>query len=251
MRLWRIYVRLGMQDLRLRFRRSFFGVSWIFINLAVTIALVGVVFGTLFEQELSHFLPFLTAGLVIWGFFNSALSEGGNAFLNAEGYIKQIGLPIYIYIFRSVVSITLTLLISLLVYVIVAAVFRVPFGFGMLWAFAGLLFLVLYALFFSLIFAFLIPRYRELNHILYAGMQILFYITPIIYPPEILRARGFNIIFDINPFYHFIEVMRHPLLKAEMASAESYLFSALFLLAMALAAILVAIKMRRRLVYYL
>jgi len=53
------------------------------------------------------FIPYLTSGLILWGYLTSSIVEGGNAFTNAEGYIKQISLPIYVYVFRSFVTIGL------------------------------------------------------------------------------------------------------------------------------------------------
>src|SRR5713101_4348 len=106
--LWRIWTRLGVQDVRMRFRRSVIGVGWIFLNLATVILAVGYIYGHLLGQDLHEFVPYLTVSLVIWGYLTSSIVEGGNAFVASEGYIKQISLPIYVYVLRFFVSIGLT-----------------------------------------------------------------------------------------------------------------------------------------------
>jgi len=51
LRLWPIWLQLGLQDIRLRFRRSVLGVGWIFINLAVVLLAIGVVYGKLLGKR--------------------------------------------------------------------------------------------------------------------------------------------------------------------------------------------------------
>ena len=84
LKVWRVWMFLGLQDVKARFRRSFVGPLWILINLGMFVVGAGVVYGLLFRQEMSEFLPFLTAGFVIWGFIVSTLTEGGYAFINAD-----------------------------------------------------------------------------------------------------------------------------------------------------------------------
>src|SRR5262245_1494111 len=97
--LWHIWARLGVQDVRLKFRRSVVGPAWIFLNLAVLVLSIGFIYANLLGQSASNFVPYLTIGLITWGYLTNSIVEGGNAFVNSEGYIKQISLPIYVYIF--------------------------------------------------------------------------------------------------------------------------------------------------------
>src|SRR5206468_736045 len=63
-RLWHIWTRLGVQDVRLRFRRSAIGVWWIFVNLAVLILSIGLIYANLLGQNTRDFIPHLTMGLI-------------------------------------------------------------------------------------------------------------------------------------------------------------------------------------------
>src|SRR5262249_4517289 len=151
-------------DLRLRFRRSVLGVGWILVQLVVTILAVGVVYGSLLGQDLRTFLPFLTVGLVVWGFLTSSIVEGGQALVASEGYIKQIGLPLQVYVLRFFVSVSISAGINLAAYAIVAAVYRVPIGWGLLWVVPGLALLALDGLFLMVIFAHVNARFRDTTH---------------------------------------------------------------------------------------
>lgn len=249
--LWRIWWRLGMQDLRLRFRRSMLGVGWILVQLVVTILAVGVVYGSLLGQDLRTFLPFLTVGLVVWGFLTASIVEGGLALVASEGYIKQIGLPIHVYIFRFFVSVSITAGINLVAYAIVATVYRVPVGWGVLWAVPGFALLGLVGLFLMTIFAYVNARFRDATHLAGVGLQVLFYVTPVLWPAEMLKEKRLRWIVDANPLYHLLEIVRQPLLSSQPAMFEHYVVGLALAACLGVFAAAIVLSYSRRIVYLL
>lgn len=252
LQLWHIWVRLGLQDVRLKFRRSAVGVGWIFVNLTVLVSSIGFIYANLLGQDTREFIPYLTIGMILWGYLTASIVEGGNAFVHSEGYIRQISLPIYLYILRFFVSISTTTLIAMAAYVVVAILYRVPIGAGTLYAIPGLLLVMAASLFFITIFAHVNARFRDVAHLASVGMQVLFYVTPVIFPARLLRQRAdLAYVVELNPMYHLIEVVRRPLLSNGPAEFHSYVATALFLFVLALAAAVVIGMNQRRIVYAL
>ena len=225
--------------------------GWILIHSAVPLVVVGMIYGTLFDQDLRTFLPFLAVGLVVWGFLTSVVVEGGRAFVASEGYVKQIGLPVQVYVLRFFVSTSIAAAISLLTYVIVAAVYAVPVGWRTLWALVGLALLAATAFLLIVILAHLTVRFRGTPHAVAAGMQILFYVTPVIWPPELLRGRRLAWVLDVNPLYHLLEVVRQPLLSERPAMLVNYIVAGALVLTLTVAAGAVVRCYSRRIVYLL
>ncbi|MCJ7640981.1 MAG: ABC transporter permease [Desulfobacterales bacterium] len=250
-RLWPIWVRIGLQDLRLRYQRSVLGLAWIFINLAIFILAVGIVYSQLLGQDMKSFLPFLTIGLVCWGYLTSSIVEGGNAFVFSEGYIKQIGLPIYVYVFRFFVSITVTMFISLPAYFVVALVYSVPFQWGTLWALPGLLLLTIVSFLMIAIFSHLNARFRDVGHMASLALQVLFFVTPVLWPPEMLGRRHLRWVVDLNPFYHLLELVRRPLLTSRSATSMNYLIVFLLIGVLFIIAWVYTKCYNKRVVYFL
>jgi ABC-type polysaccharide/polyol phosphate export permease len=250
--LWHIWVRLGVQDVRLRFRRSVVGPAWIFLNLAVLVVSIGFIYANLLGQDASEFVPYLTIGLIIWGYLTNSIVDGGNAFIHSEGYIRQISLPIYVYIFRSFVSIGLTSLITLCAFAIVAIIYPVPLAPGTLFVIPGLLIMMITSLLLITIFAHLNARFRDVAHTASVGMQVLFYVTPVLFPATMFLSRGdLRYVVELNPAYHLLEVIRRPLLTGQSAEWESYLAAGLVILLLAAVATAVIAKNRRRIVFAL
>jgi lipopolysaccharide transport system permease protein len=250
--LWHIWTRLGLQDVRLKFRRSAIGASWIFVNLAVMVLSIGFIYANLLGQAPRDFIPYLTIGMILWGYLTNSIVDGGNAFIHSEGYVKQISLPIYVYIFRSFVSIGATMLITLAAFVIVAVVYQLPLGPATLLAIPGLLMVMVTSLLLITVFAHLNARFRDVAHMASVGMQVLFYVTPVIFPAALLRhRRDLSLVIELNPMYHLLEVVREPLLHASPASWHSYAAVGLVIVILAAAAAAVIGTFQRRIVFAL
>ena len=66
---WRLWTLLGWLEVRQRYARSRVGPFWLTISMGVMIASIGIVYGTLFGQKMTEYLPFLAISLVMWTFF--------------------------------------------------------------------------------------------------------------------------------------------------------------------------------------
>jgi len=156
-----------------------------------------------------------------------------------------------VYILRFFVSVSISGGINLVAYAIVAAVYRVPVGWGILWVIPGLVLLSLIGLLFMVIFAHLNARFRDTTHLAGVGMQVLFYITPVLWPAEMLRGRRLGWIVDVNPFYHLLEAIRQPLLSSRPATLENYLVGLALAASLGVVASGVVAFYSRRIVYLL
>jgi len=251
-RLWPIWIRLGVQDVRLKFRRSVLGPAWIFLNLTVLIVAIGFIYANLLGQDPRGFIPYLTAGLIMWGYLTNSIIEGGNAFINWEGYIKQISLPIYVYIFRAFVSVTITMLITMVAFFGVAIIYRVPITAGTLFVVPGLLMFMVASLLLIAIFAHLNARFRDVAHMANVGMSVLFYVTPVIFPADLLRRRAdVRYIIQLNPAYQLIELVRQPLVAGVPAGWDNYAAAAIIIVVLGACATMVVAVFQRRIVFAL
>jgi ABC-2 type transport system permease protein/lipopolysaccharide transport system permease protein len=212
---------------------------------------VGLIYGRLFHQPMNEFLPFLTLGIVIWGFITSSLVEGSMAFIVAEGYIKQFPFPKPIYLFRALVPYTIVFTIGLIVYFAVVAAYQRHIGWGALWAIPGFALFLVINFFHVVIVAHVGVRFRDLPHLLGSLMQIAFYMTPVIFTVGMLRDRGLSFVYAFNPLYYLIEIMRYPLLNSEAAPSVVIAVALGYCAAVGLLAFAVVKKMSRQIVYVL
>lgn len=242
---------MGSQDLRNRFRRSRFGPAWILINLCVWVGGVGLVYGFLFGQPAAQFLPRLMAGFIVFGFVVSTLSEAGSAFINAQGYIKQFAFPKQVYLIRALVQYSLILGIGLIALFVVLALFGRFSILGVIYALPGIAIVIFTGFGHIAVSAYLGVRFRDYSHAMGSALQVAFLVTPIVFPSEILRDNGLQIVYKLNPLYYLIEVVRTPVLTNSLPGLEIIGPAVAYLVAVWAFAVLLAIRLDRRVVFLL
>src|SRR5690606_23069046 len=90
---WRLWSLLGWLEIRQRYARSKLGPFWLTISMGVIVGSIGLVYGTLFNQSLSDYLPMMGVGLVFWGLLTGIINESCMAYINSAGYIRQTSTP--------------------------------------------------------------------------------------------------------------------------------------------------------------
>jgi lipopolysaccharide transport system permease protein len=217
--LWPLWVRLGWNDILQRYRRSFLGPFWLTASMAIMVIALGVLYAEIFKTPIRDFLPFLCVGLLVWTFLSSFLVEGGALFIGAESYIKQIRLPYSVYVYRSSWSKLVIFIHNFVIYFGVLLYFRFWPGSVALLAIPGLFLLLANGALVSLCIGMVSARFRDVPQIINSMVQIVFFVTPIMWRPELLQTQSYVV--EFNPFFHLIEVVRAPLLGA-MPSRENY-----------------------------
>jgi homopolymeric O-antigen transport system permease protein len=239
LRRWRVWHELAWIDIRQRYRRSVIGPFWITISLAIFVAVLGVLYSVLFKMELKVYVPFLAAGYVVWNFVYTLVMESCQVFVESEHIIKQIRVPLTVFVLRTLWRNVIILAHSLPIIVVVLAVFGSPLGLPILLVVPGFLLLAMNGVWLGLLLGILCARFRDIPAIVQNLMQVVFFVTPIFWPPELLSSHPYLV--EWNVVYHMVELMRAPLLN-QYPSAVTWLS----VLAVTLAGYLMAATLFRK-----
>jgi len=209
--LWRLGLTLGWFDIRLRYRGSLLGPFWLTLSTGVMVGALGVLYSQLFKMELHDYLPFLALSLVLWNFLNSLVTDACGCFQQAEGMIRSQRMPFTLYAIRVVIRNLLVLAHNVLVILVVYAVFDVWPGFAALAAAPGMLLWLVDGLAVCFLLGTVCARFRDIPPIVGSVMQIAFFVSPIIWKPELLHGQQ-ALWLPFNPFFTALEIVRAPLL---------------------------------------
>jgi len=244
-----LWLMLGWQDIKQRYRRSVLGPFWLTISTAVMVAGLGVLYAAIFAQPVAVYIPYLAIGLVIWTFISGAVADGCNAFIASDGIIKQIRVPFLSHGLRAVWRHLIILGHNAVIVIVVIVLFEENHDLG---AFAlvlpALALLVLNAAWMTLVLGTLCARFRDVPLIVANMMQLMFFITPIIWQPNLLPTRHAFVLW--NPFHHFIEIVRAPLL-GDVPAITSWIVVAVITVAGWMCCFLFFRRYRRRIAYWL
>ncbi len=213
LRLWRLVWTLSLFDIRLRYRGSVLGPFWLTLSTTIMIAAIGFLYARLFHQQIDHYLPFLTVSLILWNFISTVTADGSTCLTQAEGMIRAMRMPHSLHAARVVMRNILVFAHNVVVIVGVLVIFR-------MWPVASVLTILPAALLWcvdsfalSLLLGMLGARFRDTPPIVASMMQIVFYLTPVIWNPAMLMHHGIAMVLvRLNPFYSLLEIMRGPLL---------------------------------------
>jgi ABC-type polysaccharide/polyol phosphate export permease len=205
-----IWSAMAIQDIKLRYRGSVLGPFWLSLSTVVMVAAMGVIYARLFRIEPSHYLLFLTIGLLLWQFISSSITDGCQTFLSAQEIIHQVPLPFSVYPFRTVYRNLIVLLHCMVILPIVLVLFPPALDWRLVIALPALALLGLNAFWIALLLGLVSARYRDIPPIVASVLQILFFVTPILWPPELLG--NWQELLSFNPLFAAIDVVRAPLL---------------------------------------
>jgi lipopolysaccharide transport system permease protein len=245
--LWRLWGRLGWNDILQRYRRSLLGPLWLTASMAVMVVALGVLYAELFKVPVDKLLPYLSVGLVVWTLISSFLTEAGTLFTGSESYIKQIRLPYSVYVYRSCWSKLIIFAHNIIIYFGVLLYYEIWPGAIAILALPGLLLVLLNGALMSLYIGMVSARFRDIPQLIGSFVQIVFFVTPIFWTPDLLKGRTF--VLDINPFYHLLEIVRGPLLGT-IPSIENYFSVTLVTFLNAVIAGAIFIRFRARISYW-
>jgi lipopolysaccharide transport system permease protein len=248
---WPVWMMLAYQDIKLRYRRSMLGPFWITLSMAITAYTMGYLYSHLFKTDMETYFPFLVAGMLSWALLSSTIIDLIDTFSTYENMIKQIKLPYTLYVQRVVMRNFIIFVHNLLVMVPVLAIFHqvAKVNFNTLLLIPGLILFYINAITYGLVLAMIGARYRDISQIVKSLIQVIFFITPIMWRPEALPAnRQFFV--QGNPFYAFVEIIREPLLGKAASSYEVGMALIVTALGIALCCMMFS-RYRARIVYWI
>jgi ABC-type polysaccharide/polyol phosphate export permease len=211
---------LAWIDMEDRYRRSALGPLWMALTLGVTAGSLGFLYSKILKQPLNEYLPFITATLFIWLFFVSVINEATAAFVSGAAMIKNSTQPLFInimrVIFRNVIvnAHTLPVLIVILIYfhyIEKSNFIMFALGYGIM---------IVNLIWISVIIGLLSARYRDVPYVVSYVLQFFMFVSPIFWNPTMLEKGGWFV--DWNPIYHWIAVVRDPILGSSATPASMW-----------------------------
>ena len=207
---WELWLNLGYQDIRQRYRRSTVGPFWLTISMGMMIGGLAYLYAGLFGQSVEEYLPYVAAGMIVFNMISTIATEGCHAFVSSGNVILQTRAPFSIYVFQMLWRNVLILAHNMVIYLLLLLVLPINIGLVTLLVVPGLFLVLLAGFTTSLFFGALSTRFRDVPPIIGSVMQVAFFLSPVFWTPGVLRGR--EIFVNANPFYYMLEIVRMPLL---------------------------------------
>lgn len=215
---------LTSKDIKLKYRRSVLGIVWSILNPLLIMIVLTQVFTLLLRVQPVHmpFAVYYIVGSTIYNFFVEATSGSMSSIIGNAQLIKKVYIPKYIFPLEKCMFSFVNMLFSMIAVVIVMAFYMIKgdisFHFTVFLFFVPMGFAFCFAVGISLMLSAFTVYFRDLLHLWGVITTIWLYMTPIIYPIEILDKSGLVWIVKLNPLYYFVDAFRQLLVLGTIPS---------------------------------
>jgi ABC-type polysaccharide/polyol phosphate export permease len=230
------------KEIRGKYKGSFLGVLWSFLNPLLQVAVYAIVFPQISKQSMDNYIVYLIIGIIPWTFFTTVMNQGIVTIRVNAGIIKKVYFPREILPISVAVSGLVNFFISCLI-ILSACIIS---GMSVTWHIVLVPIIALLFFFFTLGLVLMLSAIniyiKDIEYIVQFVINMLFYGTPILYTAEIFPER-YRWVLEINPLSHIINAFRDVFFYHQIPELQS--FGYMFL--MALLSFIIGIVVFRRL----
>lgn len=239
------------RDFKVKYKRSVLGVLWSLLNPILMMCVMAIVFTNVFKFSTPgvNYLTYLLIGLTYFNYFSEASNLSMSSVVANFSLINKIYIPKYIFPLSKCLFVGINFVLTLIpLYAVIILTgtglniyhFLLPISF---------LFLFLFTLGVSLILATISVFLRDMFYIYGIVLQILTYMTPIMYDINMLDPR-LQLVLKLNPLYHIITFARTIILYHQIPSAQSFITCAVSALVSLVLGMIVFRKNQDKFIYY-
>jgi ABC-type polysaccharide/polyol phosphate export permease len=197
---------LGIKNLKLRYKNSLLGFLWSLLNPIMYLVIFSFVFGGLFN-DIDRYPLYALTGLFFWSFFSTTTIQVMESLINSAGVLKSINVPTIAFPLGGLLSSSLSLLLTLLPYIVMMFIFGMRAGWEFMLFFPLLITFGMFTFGLSLIITSLNVYFRDIQIAWSTFMPAIFYATPIAYTYNVIPEK-YKFIALLNPLYHYISGLR-------------------------------------------
>jgi lipopolysaccharide transport system permease protein len=208
---WRVWSILAKFDILKRYKRSFLGPWWITLTMAVLILTLAILYSQLFKLDFKNYLLYLSINFAIWTFMRDSILESCQVLIEAKPLLLNEKWNIMIFSFRVVYKNFIIFLHNIFIFIFLAIVYLDQFNLvNFIISICVLIFLFLFLLPICILCSIINARFRDFYMIMSNVMQLLFFLSPILFTKQLLE--NYDWLIYINPIALFLLLINEPIL---------------------------------------
>lgn len=219
---------LTKREIKSRYKQSVLGYAWVILNPFFQMLVMAFIFSHIMRIPVIGvpYAIFLYVGLLPWTLFANSLVSSVNSLVNNASLITKIYLPREVFVLSTMLAKIVDFLLASLVLIFFLIWYKTPLTVNLLWFIPIFFIQQIFTYGLSLMLAAFNLFYRDIQYVLNLGIILWMYITPVIYPVELLPER-YRWIFQVNPMAVLINAYRQIMLSGGMPNLRSLAIAAI------------------------
>jgi len=246
---WKVWSTIAKFDIIKKYKRSFLGPWWITATMGILILGIGALYSQLFKLDTKNYLLYLAINFSIWTLMRDSILESCQALIEAKNILHNEKQNILIFIFRIIYKNLIIFLHNIIIFVFLGFFILDQLSIiGVLVSISALFFLLIFLLPVCILCSIINTRFRDFYMIISNIMQLLFFLSPILFKKELLFTLDWLIY--INPLALFILIINEPILVNQFHF--SYLiYLIIYFIIFTCFAILIFSRYKNKIIYWL
>lgn len=229
---------LTAREIKRRYARSYLGIVWSVLNPLLSMAVLSLIFSQLFRRSIENYPIYYLTGYILWQSFTGATNAAMTSLADNKMLLLKVKFPMELFILTRVYTALINLGYSLIAYVIMLLVFRIPLSWTILFSPVIILCLFLFALGMSYMLSVAYVFFGDVKHLYSVVLTLWMYCSAIFYPAE--QLQGFiRVAIEHNPMYLYIDGLRQAVMYRMLPGGREIILMAAWGVGMYLAGHLV------------
>lgn len=206
-----LILQLVRRDILTRYRRSVLGVAWTMLNPLGMMLVLTAAFSAIFRFQTIHGYPaYVLSGLLAWNFFAQTTTAAMVNLVWGGGLLRRIYIPRASFALAAIGTGLVNIVLAIVPLVVVMLITGTPVRLSLLSLPLPILVLSAFSLGVGLLISTIAVYFPDVAEMYQIGLTAWMYLTPIVYPEEILPASYRYLLTHINPMYYLVRLYRIP-----------------------------------------
>lgn len=245
-----LFEELVKRDFKKKYKRTVLGMAWSVLSPMLQLLVMRIIFTQFFGSGMEHYTTYLFSGNIIYSYYRESTNAGMNSLMSNAGIISKVNVPKYMFLLSKNVSSIINFGLTLIVFIIFAAIDGVTFDPHFIMLIYPILCLIVFNCGVGLVLSALYVFFRDINYIYEIFTLLLMYMSAIFYTvdgyPPILQR-----LFLCNPLYCYIKYFRVIVLDGDIPSVQFHLLCAFYAVIMMLIGAFFYKKYNHKFLYYM
>lgn len=200
---------LANREITQRYKQSILGYAWVILNPLFQLVVISFVFSSILKIPSLGvpYIIFLSVALLPWNLFSTSLTSSVNILVNNSNLITKIYFPREILVYATMIAKAVDFFYSTLVLIVFFLIYRTNISLTILWLPIIFAIQIIFMAGLSLILSAFNLFYRDIQYLLSLILMLWMYLTPVMYPVEIIPEK-FRFIFSLNPMAVIVNAYR-------------------------------------------
>jgi ABC-type polysaccharide/polyol phosphate export permease len=177
-----------------------------------------------FERSAVDYIPWLATGWVVWGMISSSITAGASAFSSSKDIILSLPIPKEAFLVKGVITELLLLSQNAVLVFGVLLLLGAPVSVNLFLVIPGIILTTAFLIGLGFILAPLVAKHKDAGSLISSIIGVMFFTLPIMWKPQDISNELIQLVLGLNPLYHYLQIVRLPLLS-EVPTSTNYLLA--------------------------